>query len=89
MISAEAMADKIQVAVESRSDPNLLITARTDARTTLGLDEAFRRAEVYAKAGADLLFAESPESVKEMARIGRSFDLPLVVNMAEGGVLRS
>jgi len=85
VISAEAMADKIRVAVESRSDPNLLIIARTDARTTLGLDEALRRAEVYAKAGADLLFVESPESVEEMARIGRSFDLPLVANMVEGG----
>jgi len=85
VIAAEAMAEKIRVAVESRSDPNFLIIARTDARTTLGLDEALRRAELYAKAGADLLFVESPESVEEMQRIGRSFDLPLVANMVEGG----
>jgi 2-methylisocitrate lyase-like PEP mutase family enzyme len=85
VIAAEAMAEKIRVAVESRSDPNFLIIARTDARTTLGLDEALRRAELYAKAGADLLFVESPESVEEMARIGQSFDLPLVANMVEGG----
>ncbi len=85
VIAAEAMADKIRVAVETRSDPNLLIIARTDARTTLGLDEALRRAEIYAKAGADLLFVESPESIEEMARIGQAFDLPLVANMVEGG----
>ena len=85
VIDAQAMADKIRVAAESRSDPNFLIIARPDARTTHGLDEALRRAELYARAGADLLFVESPESVEEMERIGRAFDLPLVANMVEGG----
>jgi 2-methylisocitrate lyase-like PEP mutase family enzyme len=79
------MAAKIRVAVETRSDPDFLIIARTDARTTLGLDEALRRAELYARAGADLLFIESPESVEEMQKIGSTFDLPLVANMVEGG----
>ena len=85
VVPAQDMADKIRVAVETRSDPNFLIIARTDARTTLGLDEALRRAEMYAKAGADILFVESPESVEEMQQIGRRFDLPLVANMVEGG----
>jgi len=85
VVPAEDMAAKIRVAVQTRTDPNFLIIARTDARTTHGLDEALRRAEMYAKAGADLLFVESPESVEEMERIGRSFDLPLVANMVEGG----
>ena len=85
VIPRQMMADKIRVAVETRTDPNLLIIARTDARTTLGLDEALRRAEAYARAGADLLFVESPESVEEMQTICRAFDLPLVANMVEGG----
>ena len=50
-----------------------------------GLDEALRRAELYARAGADLLFVESPESVEEMQIICKNFDLPLVANMVEGG----
>lgn len=85
VIPAEDMARKIRVAVESRCDPNFLVVARTDARTTLGLDEALRRGELYAKAGADILFIESPESVQEMETIGRSFDVPLLANMVEGG----
>jgi 2-methylisocitrate lyase-like PEP mutase family enzyme len=44
--------------------------------------------EQYAKAGADLLFIESPESEEEMRTIGRAFDLPLVANMVEGGAER-
>jgi 2-methylisocitrate lyase-like PEP mutase family enzyme len=85
VVAAEDMAAKIRVAVESRSDRDFLVIARTDSRTTLGLDEALRRAETYLKAGADLLFVESPESVEEMERIGRTFDVPLVANMVEGG----
>jgi 2-methylisocitrate lyase-like PEP mutase family enzyme len=79
------MVMKIEVAVESRSSPDFLIVARTDARTTLGLDEALRRAEAFARAGADILFIESPESEAEMTRIGKAFDLPLLANMVEGG----
>jgi len=85
VIPMEDMVKKIRVAAESRSSRDFLIIARTDARTSLGLDEALRRAEAYAKAGADVLFVESPESVEEMRRIGRAFDLPLVANMVEKG----
>ncbi len=85
VVPVEDMVAKIRVAAETRGDKNFLIIARTDARTVHGLDEALRRAEAYARAGADLLFIESPESVEEMETIGRSFDLPLVANMVEGG----
>ena len=85
VIPAEDMIKKIRVAVESRRSADFLVIARTDARTTLGLDEALRRAEAYAKAGADVLFVESPESEEEMRTIGRAFDLPLVANMVEKG----
>ena len=85
VIAREDMAAKIRVAAESRDSRDFLIIARTDARTTLGLDEALRRAETYLRAGADLLFVESPESVEEMQRIGKAFDVPLVANMVEGG----
>ncbi len=85
VVPAEDMAAKIRVAVEARSDRDFLIIARTDARTTHGLDEAMRRGEAYVQAGADVLFIESPESAEEMARIGRAFDVPLMANMVEGG----
>jgi 2-methylisocitrate lyase-like PEP mutase family enzyme len=85
VIATEDMVRKIRVAVESRRSADFLVIARTDARTSLGLDEALRRAEAYAKAGADVLFVESPESQEEMRTIGRAFDLPLVANMVEKG----
>ena len=85
VIPMEDMVRKIRVAVQARRSPDFLVIARTDARTALGLDEALRRAEAYARAGADILFVESPESEEEMRRIARSFHLPLLANMVEGG----
>ena len=85
VIPMQDMVRKIQVAVEARRSRDFLIIARTDARTSLGLDEALRRAEAYAKAGADILFVESPESEEEMRRIASTLDKPLLANMVEGG----
>jgi 2,3-dimethylmalate lyase len=85
VVPIEDMVDKIKVAVASRNTSDFLIIARTDARTTLGLDEALRRADAYARAGADILFVESPESIDEMRTIGQSLDRPLMANMVEGG----
>ena len=85
VIPTEDMVRKIRVAVEARTSTDFLVIARTDSRTTLGLDEALRRGEAYARAGADVLFIESPETEEELATIGRTFDLPLVVNLVETG----
>ncbi len=76
---------KIKVAAAARSSKDFQIIARTDARTAHGLDEALRRAEAFVKAGADILFVESPESVEEMQKIGQTFDVPLLANMVESG----
>jgi 2-methylisocitrate lyase-like PEP mutase family enzyme len=87
VIPLEEAAAKIKCAVESRDAKDFLIVARTDARGAHGLDEALRRGEAFAKAGADVLFIESPQSVAEMERIGAAFKgLPLLANMVEGGL---
>jgi 2-methylisocitrate lyase-like PEP mutase family enzyme len=85
VIPTADMVRKVQVAADARSSSDFLIIARTDARTSLGLDEALRRGEAYAKAGADILFIESPETEDELARIGRTFDKPVLANMVHGG----
>jgi 2-methylisocitrate lyase-like PEP mutase family enzyme len=85
IVSTKEMVNKIRVASDARSSRDFLILARTDARTSIGLDEAIRRAEAYTRAGADAIFIEAPESVEEMARIGRALDVPLVSNQLHGG----
>jgi 2-methylisocitrate lyase-like PEP mutase family enzyme len=85
VIPAEEMALKIRVAAEARQSEDFLIIARTDARTAHGLDEAIRRGTMYAEAGADVIFIESPETEAEMAEVGRHIKKPLFANMVEGG----
>jgi len=85
-VPVEDMVEKIKVASEARQDKeNFLIIARTDARASLGVDDAMRRMEAYAKAGADILFFEAPQSEEEMRRACEAFDLPMMANMADGG----
>ena len=85
VVPLEEMVGKIKAAVAARQDPDLVIIARTDARTSMGIEEALRRGKAFAEAGADLLFIESPESVEEMRLITSSFGIPVMANMVEGG----
>lgn len=85
VVPVNEMVRKIKVAVDSRSSADFLIIARTDARTSLGLDEALARGEAYAEAGADIIFIESPESEDELATIARRIQAPLLANMVHGG----
>jgi len=76
---------KIRAAVEARTDPDLLVIARTDAISAVGLDEALRRGEAAAKAGADVLFIEAPRTDAQVEQVARAFDTPLLYNYAPGG----
>ena len=85
VVELEEAVAKVAVAVETRDSPDFLVVARTDARSDYGLDEALRRAEAFARAGADVLFVEGPRSLEEMRTICRALDLPLMANMVDGG----
>ena len=86
LIEAEAMVRKIRAALDARQDPNLLIIARTDARSAVGLEEAIRRGRLYFEAGAEIIFIEAPRSEAELERIGQELaGIPLLVNMFHGG----
>lgn len=85
VIAREEFAQKIRAAVEARSDPDLLVIARTDAIAVTGFDDALRRGEAAVKAGADLLFVEAPTTEEQIETVARSFDTPLLFNYAPGG----
>ena len=86
VVPMEDMVAKVKVAIEARANADTLIVARTDARTALGLDEALRRGEAYARAGADLVFVESPESEEELYKIGKALKgCKLVANVVQSG----
>jgi 2-methylisocitrate lyase-like PEP mutase family enzyme len=81
VIAREEARLKIRAAVEAREDHDILIMARTDARGSIGFDEAMARCRLFADEGADILFAEALETADEMKRFAGSFKTPTCANM--------
>ncbi len=85
VVPIEDMVAKVRVAVDARSSPDFLVIARTDARTGFGFEEAVRRGQAYAEAGADVVFVESLQSEDEMRRACAAIRAPMMANMSDGG----
>ena len=84
VISAEEMVQKIRAAADARVDPDFVIKSRTDVLATHGLAEAIRRLNLYAEAGADLLFADAAMSADDIGTIAKNVVKPVSVNMGFG-----
>ena len=86
VVSRELAETRIRAAVDAReSGADILIMARTDARGSLGLDEAIARGCAFRDQGADIVFVEAPQSEAEMEQICREISVPLMANMVEQG----
>jgi 2-methylisocitrate lyase-like PEP mutase family enzyme len=84
VICAEEGVEKIRAAAEARRDPDFVIKARTDATAIHGVKEAIRRLNLYAEAGADLLFADALLTAEDIATVAKNVSKPLTVNMGFG-----
>ena len=86
VISRAEMEMKLKAALDTRTDPDFCIIARTDARGVHGLEDAIGRAQAFAKLGVDAIFVEAPQSESELAEIPKRLpDVPLLVNVFKGG----
>ena len=86
VVEAAEFEQTLAAALDARTDDDLLVIARTDARAPLGLDVAIERANRYAQAGADVIFVEAPQSAEEIERIAREVEAPLLINLVQGGL---
>jgi len=84
VIPAREMANKVKAAVDARHDGDFLIRARTDAAATDGISEVIDRLNLYAEAGADIVFADALLSVEDIATVAKNVPKPLAVNMGFG-----
>jgi 2-methylisocitrate lyase-like PEP mutase family enzyme len=85
VIEREEYIHKIRAAVEAKAGRDFFIVARTDALAAVSLDEALARVIAAREAGADASFVEAPETLEQMAEIGRRAPRPIVANMIEHG----
>jgi methylisocitrate lyase len=77
LVPTEFMLKKIREALAARTDPDLVIIARTNARRVSNLDDALRRAEAFKAAGADMLFVHT-RNAEELRIVGERLPPPLM-----------
>ena len=84
VVEREDWLAKLRAACDHRE--HLHVTARTDARAAVSLNEALERAKMARDTGVDALFVEAPQSIDEMEAIAKALpDITLVANMVEKG----
>jgi methylisocitrate lyase len=85
LVSAAEMVDRVKAAVDARTDPHLVIMARTDAHAVEGLAAAIDRSAQYVEAGADIIFAEALTSLDEYRQFTTAINVPVLANLTEFG----
>jgi 2-methylisocitrate lyase-like PEP mutase family enzyme len=83
LMDAAAMAAKLRVAVEARGEGDMLIIGRTDAFRVDGIEEAIRRANLYAETGVDLLFVDGISMSEDFCRVREGVRGRLVASIVE------
>jgi 2-methylisocitrate lyase-like PEP mutase family enzyme len=85
LVDASEMARKVHIARQTLADADTLVIARTDAIAVEGFDAAIARAELYLKAGADMIFVEAPETLAQIRAIADRLPGLKLINMFYGG----
>jgi methylisocitrate lyase len=85
VIPADEMAGKVRAIVAARSQcaEDIVINARTDAYSVLGLHEAIFRANLYLDAGADMVFIDGIGTRADIERAVRDIRGLLSVNLMD------
>jgi 2-methylisocitrate lyase-like PEP mutase family enzyme len=83
IIPMEEMVLKIKACIEVKKklDPDFVINARTDAIAVSGVEEAIKRGNAYAEAGADLIFVEAPRTKEDIIRLVKEIKAPISINL--------
>jgi methylisocitrate lyase len=83
IVSKEEMVDRIKGAVDSRTDPDFVIMARTDALAVEGLEAAIERAVACVEAGADMIFPEALTDLDMYRKFAQAAKAPILANITE------
>ncbi len=86
LVSTKDMQLRIQNLKPDQDNKDLLIIARTDAYTVEGLTSSIERSQKYIESGADIIFAESFNSLDDYRMLCRELDAPVLANMTEFGL---
>ena len=79
LVSLEEGVGKMKAAVAARTDPSLVISARTSALRFSGVPETVRRAKAYRETGVDALFLAGARAREEVEAVRAEVDIPLLL----------
>ena len=85
IVPKSEMIDRIKAAVDSRTDEDFIVMARTDALAVEGIDSALDRALAFAEAGADAIFPEAILDLEQYRLFTETLDVPILANITEFG----
>ena len=85
LISSKEMCERIESAIEGRTDPNFFIIARTDAFASEGIEGCIQRSKEYINAGADGIFLEAITSLQDYKELKEAIQKPILANITEFG----
>ena len=85
VVTQEEMVDRIKAAVDSRTDENFVIMARTDALAVEGMQSAIERSQACVEAGADMIFPEAINTLEQYQEFRAAIKVPFLANITEFG----
>lgn len=85
LVEAEEMCDRLRAAVLAKPYAEFVVMARTDAAAGEGVPAAITRAQAYADAGADMIFAEALTTLDDYRRFTAAVKVPVLANITEFG----
>jgi len=85
LVSRDEMVDRVKAAVDSRTDSQFVVMARTDALAVEGLERAIERARACVEAGADAIFPEAMTELSMYRKFADAVGVPVLANLTEFG----
>ena len=79
MVSTDEMTARLRAALEARSDPSLVIVARTNAVNAGQFEEAVPRLTAYAATGVDAVMVVGNVTTEQLAMLGDAMTLPVIL----------
>jgi 2-methylisocitrate lyase-like PEP mutase family enzyme len=84
IVPGEEMAGRVKAAMSAKTDPDFVVIARTDVLPYHGLDAAINRANLYAEAGADMVYVEFLNDRAAIEAVAKGVAAPKLISLNKG-----
>ena len=83
IVPVEQILAKLKAALDARTDPDLMIVARTDAASVEGADQAIARCQLFMEAGADMAKPMGFDTIPDIKRALREIPGPHMATLSQ------